>query len=430
MRTRTSILGGGLAAGTAIVLRLGASFVIAILVSRILGVGAKGELTLLQQIPAIAALLLGLGFEAAHAYHVGRSGSDPAETLSDSLAYVLVVSAFGIPVTVLVMRLLVPALDLVSTLAVVVAAATVPLLLTATLAGGILTGLGRIPSQALAQTATSMVSLAIIGALALLDRLTLEGLVIALAVALAVGALGATLATRVHSLPRPSLSRLRAELPYARRSYIQSVTGYLEMRQDVLLLGILGSAAGVGVYSVGVSLAELLIYAPQALGTALSARSLQEDASSGAELTARTTRLLTAFLALTAAALALFARPLVVGLFGVQFAAASTVIAVLIPGVVLWGIASQPAAYLASHGRLFPRMSTTTLLINFTLNLALIPLLGPAGAAIATTISYTVISGYIIWTYARETQTRVIDLLVMRVSDVRFAVAAARALRS
>lgn len=429
-RPHASILGGSLAVAAAAALRLGAGFAIAILVARVLGATAKGELALLQQLPAIAALLLGLGLEAAHAYHVGRGGWDPSGAVSDSLAYALVVSAVGIPATVLVMRLLVPALDMVSTLGVAVAAATVPLLLLTSLAGGVLTGLGRVPSQALAQTAASVVSLAIIGTLAMLGRLTLESVVVALAIALTVGAIGAMLATRVRSLPRPSLSRLRTELPYARRSYVQSVTGYLEMRQDVVLLGILGSAAGVGVYSVGVSIAELLIYAPHALGTALMARSLQEDASSGAGLTARTTRLLTAFLLITAGALALIARPLVVALFGAQFTGAATVIAILIPGVVFWGIASQPAAYLASHGRLFPRMSTATLLINFTLNLVLIPVLGPAGAAVATTISYTVISGYIIRTYTNETQTRIIDLLVVRVSDLRFAVAAARALRS
>lgn len=429
-RPHASILGGSLSVGAATALRLAASFAIAIMVSRALGVEAKGQLALLQQFPAIAALLLGLGLEAAHAYHVGRDSSDPAATVSDSLAYTLTVSALGVPLTMLVMWLLVPALDQVSTLAVIIAAATVPPLLLTALAGGVLTGLGRVPSQALAQAAAAAVSLSLIGTLAVLGRLTLEGVVAALAVALAVGAVSALLATRVRSLPRPSLGRLRTELPYARRSYVQSVTGYLEMRQDVVLLGILGSAAGVGVYSVGVSLAELLIYAPQTLGAALMARSLQEDAQSGADLTARTTRLLTAFMLITAGALALVARPLVIALFGTQFTQAATVIAVLTPGIVLWGIASQPAAYLASHGRLFPRMSTATLLVNFVLNLALIPVLGPVGAAIATAVSYTVISGYIIRTYTRETQTRAANLLVVRPADLRFAVAAAKALRN
>ena len=124
------------------------------------------------------------------------------------------------------------------------------------------------------------------------------------------------------------------------------------------------------------------------------------------------------------------ARPLVVTLFGAQFVQAATVIAVLTPGILVWGIASQPAAYLASHGRLFPRMSTATLLINFMLNLALIPVLGPMGAAVATAISYTVISGYIIRTFVRETGTRLRDLLVVRSADVHFAIAATRALRS
>lgn len=424
-----SILGGSLAVGAATALRLAASFAIAILVSRALGAEVKGQLALLQQFPAIAALLLGLGLEAAHAYHVGRHRSDSAATVSDSLAHACVASALGIPLTMFVVRLFVPALDPVSTITLAVAAATVPLLLLMALMGGILTGLGRVPSQALAQAAAAASSLGLIVALAVVGQLTLDKVVAASAIALTIGVVCTVLATRVRSLPRPSLVRLRAELPYARRSYVQTVTGYLEMRQDVVLLGILGSAAGVGVYSVGVALAELLFYAPQAVGTALTARSLQEDAEGGSALAARTTRLLTAFMCISAAALAIVARPLVITLFGPQFAQAATVIAVLMPAIVVWGIASQPAAYLATHGRLFPRMSTATLLLNLILNLALIPALGPVGAAIATAISYSAISGYIIFAYTRETQTRIIDLLVVRRADVRFAIAAARALR-
>ena len=155
-----------------------------------------------------------------------------------------------------------------------------------------------------------------------------------------------------------------------------------------------------------------------------------EDADSGAGLTARSTRLLTTFMLVSAGAWVVIARPLVVTLLGVQFAQAATVIAVLTPGILVWGIAGQPAAHLASHGRLFPDMSTATLLVNFTLNLALIPVLGPVGAAVATAVSYSVISGYIILAFMRQTGTRLKDLLVVRSADARFAVAAARALRN
>jgi O-antigen/teichoic acid export membrane protein len=428
-RPHASILGGSLALGASTALRLVASFAIAILVARLLGAEAKGQLALLQQFPAIAALLLGLGFETAHAYYVGRQGRDPGSAISDSLALTMLASVVGLPLTALLMREFVPALAAVPTSTVLVASASLPLLMLTALLGGVLTGQGRLPGQALAQSAATLTSLTAIVAWALLGELTLEQVVVATVIALGVGVVGSAIATRVRSLPRPSLARLREEFPYARRSYVQGVTGYLEMRQDIVLLGLLASAAGVGVYTVGVSLAELLFYAPQTIAAALTARSLQEGAESGAALTAQITRLLTAFLLVAAVGLALLARPLVVAVFGAAFAESAAVIVILVPGIVVWGIASQPGAYLATHGRLFPRMSTATLLLNLTLNLALIPTLGARGAAIATAISYSIISGYIIRTFLRETETSLRDLLVMRADDMRYALAAARALR-
>lgn len=429
-RPHASILGGSLAVGGSAALRLAASFAIAIMVARLLGVEAKGELALLQQFPAIAALLLSLGFETAHAYYVGRHGRDPGAAVSDSLALTLLASVVGLPLTALIMQEFVPALAAVPAPTVLVASTSLPLLMLSALLGGVLTGQGRLPGQALAQSAATLTSLAAIGVWAFLGELTLERVVVATVIALGIGVAGSAIATRVRSLPRPSLARLREVFPYARRSYVQSVTGYLEMRQDVVLLGVLASATGVGIYSVAVSIAELLYYAPQTLAAALTARSLQEEASRGATLTTRVTRLLTAFMLLAAAALSLVARPLVTAVFGPEFGEAATVILILMPGIVIWGVASQPGAYLATHGRLFPKASTATLLINLTLNLALIPVMGARGAAIATAISYSMISGYIIWTFASTTQTRLRDLLVVRLADVRFAVAAARALRS
>lgn len=423
-RVKASILGGSLAVGSSTAFRLVVNFTIAVLVARLLGAEAKGQLSLMQQVPAIAALVLGLGFDAAHAFHVGRQRKDPSEKISDSLLLTAAVSVIGVPVALLAMRLLVPALAAVPVSTLMLSAAAVPMLLLTAMLGGVLTGLGRIGQLAQAQAAAAGVAVSTAAGFAALGNLTLTAVVAATVAGLAVSAVLSYLAIGIRALPLPSVSRLRAEFGYARRSYVQSVTGYLEMRQDILLLGVLGSAAGVGVYSVGASLAELLIYIPQTFAAALTARSLQEEAVGGAELTARLTRLLTAFVVLAALALATVMRPLVLAVFGPDFAEAATVFVILAPGIVVWGIASQSGAYLATHGRLFPRMSTTTLLINLGLNLALIPVLGARGAALATTVSYSIISGYMLWTFCKATGMRLADIIVIRRSDIAYGWAA------
>lgn len=429
MPARASILGGGLAVGTATAIRLALSFVMAVLIARLLGVHVKGELALIQQVPAIAALLMSFGFEGAHAYFVGRHHHDAGNAVADSLLLGLVAASIGIPIAALVMRQWIPALDSTPLPTLLLAASTVPLLVISNLLAGILTGQGRVPRHAFSQALSALVTCAVVIALMLLGMLNLSTILVATVIGLAVGIAISMNATQVDRIPRPSLARLRREFTYARRSYVQSVTGYLEVRQDVLLLGMLSTASGVGVYTIGVSLAELLFYAPQTLTAALTARALQEGASAGAELTATVTRLLTVFLVASTIALAAVIRPLVELLFGPPFSQAAYVFWLLAPGIIVWGTASQPTAYLATHGRLFPRVSTAALLVNLVLNIALIPRYGFYGAALATTVSYTLSSAYILNAFLRITGLRLADIVIMRSADVRLAVSAARALR-
>jgi len=427
-RPHTSIAGGSLAVGASTAVRLASGLAVAVIVSRLLGPVAKGEISLLQQVPAIAALLGTLGFDAAHGYFVGRHRRDVAASVTASVLHAALAAIIGVPLVALIMRSALPALSAVPTATLWLAAAVAPLLLLVGLLGGILTGQGRLGRQALAGSAGALTSLGVVVLAALLGKLTPA---VVVAGALAGGAITTVASLASTGVRRPALlssGDIRERWGYARRSYVQSVTGYLELRQDVVLLGVLGPAVGVGLYSVGASVAELLFYLPQVLASALTARSLQEGAAEGAAITASVTRLLVAALMLIAAAVALAARPLITGVFGAEFAPSATVVLLLLPGVVTWGAASQSGAYLATHGRLFPRLSTLTLLLNLGLNLALIPTLGIRGAAIATSVSYSVSSLYIMRTFLAQTGLRVRDLVIVTRADLSLALAATRAL--
>src|SRR5450756_1483150 len=71
---------------------------------------------------------------------------------------------------------------------------------------------------------------------------------------------------------RPDWAAARAASSFSARVHLSNVAGFLLERQDVLLLGWLSGAAAVGLYSVGVSFAELTWYIPSALCTAIMAR--------------------------------------------------------------------------------------------------------------------------------------------------------------
>lgn len=423
----TSIVGGSFAIALGTAVGLATSFLLSLLVARLLGPEVKGQLVLLLEIPVIAALILGLGFEGAKAYYVGRRLRLPEHAVSDSMYLALGLSLVGIPVIAVLMHQLIPALDTIPAATIIAASLALPVMMVVNFLSGVLTGLGRVTEQAIAMTIAALVSFLLAIAFALLGHLTLHTLILATLAGLSCGSIAIFAATRVKSLATPSYSRLREEMSYARRSYVQTITGYLELRQDLILLGVLTSATGVGIYSIAVSIAEVLFYAPQAIAAALAARSFQEGASEGAELTALITRLLTVLLLLTSIPLLLVARVLVVTLFGEPFAEAALVIQILVPAIAIWGISSQPGAYLASHGTLFPKLSVATLILNLGLNILLIPELGILGAAIAALISYTIGSAYIIGVFLKITGIGVTSMLIVRRSDMTFALDAVRA---
>ncbi|MCL4554352.1 MAG: oligosaccharide flippase family protein [Actinobacteria bacterium] len=427
---RTSVLRGSFTMGLATLIAMAASLLITLLVAHLLGPDVKGQLTLLQTIPLIAALILSFGFEGANAYFVGRHGRSPRDAVADSLALTAGVSIVGIPVIAVIMREFMPALAGVELTTILLASATLPLIVVTSLVSGVLTGQGRITGQAVAIILASVLFAVYALILLFLDRFDLHSLTVATLISAVTGVIISLVATGVMSLTCPSLSRMREQLSYAGRQHVQTVAGFLEMRQDLLFLGVLASPAAVGIYSIGVSFAELAFYAPAAIAAALTARTLQEDAPTGAEISARITRLLVAILAVMSIVLVVVAEPLVVLVFGEQFAPASIVIAILIPSITLWGVASQPAAYLSAHGVLFPKLSIFTLILNLVLNIAMIPPLGILGAAIATAISYAVSGFYIIGVFMQRTGIPLSGLLLMNGEDVRYAYSAVRGLIS
>ena len=98
---------------------------------------------------------------------------------------------------------------------------------------------------------------------------------------LSIGLLGTLILVSVLSpeirrsgIARPSIKRLREQSGYALSAYIANLAGYLDKRQDIVLLGMLSTSAAAGVYSVGVVFAELLWQVPRALSPALRSRSL------------------------------------------------------------------------------------------------------------------------------------------------------------
>jgi O-antigen/teichoic acid export membrane protein len=173
-----------------------------------------------------------------------------------------------------------------------------------------------------------------------------------------IGYLGALAVTTLATA-----ARLRSRLPRGARwdsslagpllrfglmSQLASVALLLTYRSDLFLVGHWLGLSAAGVYSVGLTLSEILRGVPETAQVLVVSRALRDDLTSQAAAMARTTVLLTAA---AGAALAVLA-PIVVPLaFGRDFSRAAIVFACLVPGIVGLAVSYAISPLLFLEGR-------------------------------------------------------------------------------
>ena len=174
--------------------------------------------------------------------------------------------------------------------------------------------------------------------------------------------------------------------------YPGEFAGMLHQRADVLLLGILAPAASLGVYVVAYQTVEpILVLASASAATVLALGHGHPEVERGA-VTARLIRetlLSGSLLALLAAATAPVLVPLI---YGPAFAASVTPLLILLPGIVALSCGRIAMSDLMRRNLLerMAAISIAVMLLNLSLNLALIPAFGAVGAATASLVSYSV----------------------------------------
>ena len=178
-------------------------------------------------------------------------------------------------------------------------------------------------------------------------------------------------------------------------------------RMDLLMLGKLEATAQVGLYTAAIRVIDSVVLVPRVLGTALYPAlrtSLESDPVAARRLLADSSRITLAVcsgigvLVWVLAPWALRITP------GPEFVPATEVLRLLSYGIVLQGLAHVVARLLLAIDaeRDFLIAVSVSLVVNFGLNLWLIPRMGIRGAAWATLVAYGVnISLYLIAAWRR-----------------------------
>lgn len=380
----------------------------AAIIARVLGPSGKGILALTVLAPNILALFLNGGINVANVYYAGHRRFDVATLSSNSVAFTLMATALGIAVIVVfaatgltgkILPGIPPELLALSMLGL-------PFSLLSTYFNSILQGLqliGLVNLVSLTQRAVTVtLSLLLVAGL----QWGLVGAVLAVLISsvIAVGIASAMLRRRGASF-RPRWNRLviKTTLKFGLRGYLANVLQFFNYRLDLFLVNFYLGAAGAGIYTVSVAMAEMLWYLPNAVSFVIFPKAANTSAAAMNRFTPRVFRVTLGLTAAGAVVLALIGKPFIDIVYSPAFASAYMPMLALLPGVVLLGGGKVLTNEVAGRG--YPQYNSVasgvSLVLTIGLDLLLIPRLGVLGAAVASSIAYTAIFGLALVFYRR-----------------------------
>jgi O-antigen/teichoic acid export membrane protein len=216
-----------------------------------------------------------------------------------------------------------------------------------------------------------------------------------------------------------SMELARRSLAFGSRQYASDIASYLMSRLDFFMVTLYLGASGLGIYSVAVGLAEIIMRLSMDIGTMLypvfAGGNLKPGQPAGA------LRMITLMAVVIATVLALISGPLVRVLYGSAFAEAVLPFRWLLLGTVAWSTTYVTWTYVSSTGRPGVGVFVFGLAagVDALLNVILLPRLGVVGASIAATVSYFV-AGLVFFHFFRRAEgCTVTSALLPRRADLQ-----------
>lgn len=197
---------------------------------------------------------------------------------------------------------------------------------------------------------------------------------------------------------RSFIPTTKSMLLFGGQTFIGDALTIVNYQADIIIIGIFLSGADVGIYSAAVGFSKFLWFVPKALNKitypATSEYWSKGNLRSLNKMFNKTMRYTACIISILALGVYIFAEPMITTIFGAKFIGAVQPLRILVIGMVIFGIFRSIGSTLAGVGRpdLSIKANATGAVINVILNVSLITILGIVGAAIATTISLTLVS--------------------------------------
>ncbi len=395
-----------------------------IMVARMLGPAGKGSLALITSFPPLVLCFVHLGIAEANVYYLRKAevkvGADiiRANTIAFSIIIscltVLIVLGFQSSISASFLKDIPPAYFYAALL-------LIPLFIFETFGSSLLIAFERFKLLSSIDFGVRMLDTLALIIVLFVFHMGLWGVVLTFIFVYIVHCSALFLSgfwkKPIH--PKPDFKAMRKTIGFGVKSHAQSLTGVLHYKIDIFILATLLSAKEVGYYSVAVGLASLVFFIPESVGHVLLPRLASSSDADAHRFTAQVCRNTLLITAAPALGIALFGKLGIRILYGAEFLPAFEALYLLIPGIMAMCVYRLLCRNFISRNRqqMILVAGITGLIVNVGLNFILIPRMGIAGAALASTISYSITSLLLLHFFLRESGYKVKDLILVKHSD-------------
>jgi O-antigen/teichoic acid export membrane protein len=398
---------------------------ISIILSRVLGAAGFGLYSAILVVPVMVIGFTQLGIRRSTIYHIGNKLLPEDHIVSALFILLLYTSTLSIFICGFVYFFsdTIPFDPLI----IVLVLLTIPLLLTNIFAGGVFLGKEDIRRASLLNAGPTILTMVFTVLFVLVLKLSVLGAFIAIALANLLmalftyrtifGVLKYTITWKYHEGIMKSMIKLGIVNAFA--VFVMQ----LNYRMDVLMLKKLSALEQVGFYSLAMQIAEQLWHIPYAIESIVLSRSANTQDERFVHRTVASIFRVSIIIGLVSGLAIFFLAPVVVPLvFGKEYESSVRMIQVVLPGILILVGFRILNSRLTGMGK--PQIAIYTfvpaLLINFILNLFLIPRYGGIGAAWATNVSYAVGSIAFLVIYSKMVNMPVREIFTYRSSDFLF----------
>lgn len=219
-----------------------------------------------------------------------------------------------------------------------------------------------------------------------------------------------------------SFDYLKGSVVYGLKGHLSNILAFINYRIDLFIIAYFLNDAAVGLYSVAVSIAERIWIVSQSVSSVLFARvsNLTSD-SERAQFTALVSRNVLFLSVVGGGVLFLLGKWIIYLLFGAAYAGSTAPFLWLIPGIVLGSMSRIISNYFAGIGK--PEINTYVAIfltiLNVGLNIALVPIHGVIGAAVATTVTYSMNTVVKTIIFSSMNNMSWINFVIIKISDFK-----------